>query len=80
MSEEETKAEVPKTRFGALVKYLTKTAIRMVIWVGLAYGILFLFPEQTWVWWVVIVFVGISVAWALFLFVAGIASGDSDET
>ena len=79
MRDEEIEAEEPKTRFGALVKYLTKTVIRVAIWVALAYGILFLFPEQTWVWWVVVVFVGISVAWALFLLVAGIMSNDSDK-
>ena len=79
MSDAEQRTEMPDTRFGVLVRYLTKTAIRIVIWVALAYGVLYFFPEQTWVWWAVIAFVGISFVWAAFLLVAGIVGGSSDE-
>ena len=79
MSDAESETEVPDSRFGALVRYLTKTAVRIGIWVGLAYGVLYFLPEQTWVWWVVIAFIGISVVWAAFLRVAGIVGDSSND-
>ncbi len=42
-------------------RFILKTAIRGFIWLILSYGILYFFPEQTWVWTVGLVFIGIGV-------------------
>jgi len=64
---------------GVLIRFLTKTVIRLVIWVALVYGFLFFFPDQTWVWWIVFAFIGISAVWAAFLLAAGIVGENSKK-
>ena len=46
-------------------KILLKTAIRSVIWLMIASGVVYFFPSMTWVWYVVGAFIAIGIALAL---------------
>ncbi len=46
-------------------KILLKTAIRSIIWLMIAYGVIHFFPSMTWIWYVAGAFIAIGIALAL---------------
>ncbi|GAA3918888.1 hypothetical protein [Litoribacillus peritrichatus] len=60
-------------------RVLTKTAIKSILWLLMAYGITYFFPEQTWVWYIVAIFIGIAVSFALFIKYAAYKAAENES-